>query len=201
MSPPWRWLGRADYESVLAEQLALRERVWAGEPGALLLCEHPPVFTLGRSATMANVLDPGDVPIVRIERGGEVTYHGPGQLMVYPVVRIKTVVAFLEAVAGAIAATCEAMGVDGTAWRCKPAGVWRGDAKLAACGIHVSRGVSVHGFAVDVDTPLDMWRRIRPCGLSTPTISMASVRGRALAVADVAAEAGPRIARALEGLG
>jgi lipoyl(octanoyl) transferase len=201
VSPPWRWLGRADYESVLSEQLALRERVWAGEPGEVLLCEHPPVFTLGRSATMANVLAPGDVPVVRIERGGEVTYHGPGQLMVYPVVRITSVVAFLEAVAGAIAATCHAMGVDGAAWRAKPAGVWRGDAKLAACGIHVARGVSVHGFAVDVDTPVEMWRRIRPCGLSTPTISMASARGQAVAVADVAAEAGPRIARALEGLG
>src|SRR4249920_3699767 len=98
MTLPTSWLGRASYEVVLADQLALRERVWAGEPGRVLLCEHPPVITLGRSADRANVLAAGDVPVVQIERGGDVTYHGPGQLMVYPIVRVKSVVAFLATV-------------------------------------------------------------------------------------------------------
>ena len=140
---------------MLADQLATRERVWAGEPGVVFLCEHPPVITLGRSATPANILDAGDVPVERIERGGEVTYHGPGQLMIYPVIRVTRVVELLARVAGAIAETCAALGAPGAAWRRDPAGVWLGERKLAACGIHVARGVSVHGFALNVDNLLD----------------------------------------------
>jgi lipoyl(octanoyl) transferase len=193
----WRWLGRAAFRPVLDEQLAIRERVWAGEPGVVLLCEHPPVITLGRSATVANILAAGDLPIERIERGGEVTYHGPGQLMVYPVVRLVSVVAFLERVAAAIADTCAALGAPGAAWRRDPAGVWLDGKKLAACGIHVARGVSVHGFALDVATPPEAWRAIRPCGLDVPQISLARARGAAITVEDVANELGPRIARAV----
>ena len=193
----WQWLGRADYRRVLAEQLATRERVWAGAPGVVLLCEHPAVITLGRSATEANILDAGDVPIERIERGGEVTYHGPGQLMIYPVVRLRSVVGFLEAVATAIIATCGALGVPGAAWRRDPAGIWLGDHKLAACGIHVARGVSVHGFALNVATPPEAWRSIRACGLGVPQISLADALGAPLAVARVADELGPRVVAAL----
>ena len=194
--PAWHWLGRADYRRVLADQLALRERVWAGGEGAVLLCEHPPTITLGRSATPANILDAGDVPVVRIERGGEVTYHGPGQLMVYAVVRIRSVVEYLERVAGALAEACAAVGVAGAAWRRDPAGLWRDDAKLAACGIHVSRGVPVHGWALDVATPPEAWARIRPCGLDTPTLSIARAGGSAT-VERMAIEVGPRVAAAL----
>src|SRR6188508_1872066 len=112
-----RWLGRADYSDVLAMQLAERERVWAGAPGTIFLCEHPPVITLGRSANTANVLAAGDTPVVQIERGGDVTYHGPGQLMVYPVVRLKQgVVDFLERVATALAEACADLGVSGAAF-------------------------------------------------------------------------------------
>ena len=111
----WYWLGRAPYRRVLADQLAARERVWAGGEGVVLLCEHPPVFTLGRSATTANILDAGDIPVERIERGGEVTYHGPGQLMIYAIVRIKSVVEFLERVATAIIDGCAQLGVTGVA--------------------------------------------------------------------------------------
>jgi lipoyl(octanoyl) transferase len=172
---PWQWLGRAELRRVLAQQLAARERVWAGEPGVVLLCEHPPVITLGRSATPANILDAGDVPIERI------------------------VVAFLEAVATAIAQACAALGVPGAAWRRDPAGVWLDGKKLAACGIHVARGVSVHGFALDVDTPAQAWRAIRPCGLEVPQISLARALGAAVAVEQVAHEVGPRVARAVSG--
>jgi len=193
----WHWLGRAPYRRVLADQLAARERVWGGGDGVVYLCEHPPVITLGRSATTANILDAGDIPIERIERGGEVTYHGPGQLMVYPIVRIRSVVEFLESVALAIADACAALGVTGVGWRRDPAGVWRGDAKLAACGIHVARGVSVHGYAIDVDTPAAAWRRIRPCGLSCPQISVTGALGRSITVEQFAVEVGPRVVAAL----
>jgi lipoyl(octanoyl) transferase len=192
----WHWLGRADYRRVLADQLAARERVWAGGDGVVLLCEHPPVFTLGRSATTANILDPGDIPIERIERGGEVTYHGPGQLMIYAIVKLRSVVEFLERVAGAIVEGCAELGVDRAAWQRDPAGVWRDGAKLAACGIHVARGVPVHGFALNVDTPAAMWRRIRPCGLDTPQLSIANVVG-SVEVTRAAIAVGPRVAAAL----
>ena len=197
MTTAWQWLGRAEFRRVLADQLALRERVWAGEPGAVLLCEHPPVITLGRSASTANILAAGDIPVERIERGGEVTYHGPGQLMVYPVVRLRSVVGFLERVAAAIAETCAALGAPGAAWRRDPAGVWLDGKKLAACGIHVARGVSVHGFALNVDTPPAAWRAIRPCGLDVPQISLVGARGAPITVAEVARELGPRIAQAV----
>jgi len=196
----WHWLGRAGYRRVLADQHAARERVWAGADGVVLLCEHPPVITLGRSANRANVLDARgvDVDIVQIERGGDVTYHGPGQLMIYPVVRLRRgVVDFLERVAGAIADAAAALGAPGAAWRRDPAGVWVGDAKLAACGIHVARGVSVHGFALDVATPREAWARINPCGLGAPLVSLAALRRAPIGVADVAVEVGPRVVTAL----
>ena len=196
----WHWLGSAPYQRVLADQLAARERVWAGAPGVVYLCEHPPVITLGRSATPANVIAAGDVPVVRIERGGEVTYHGPGQLMIYAIVRITSVVGFLERVAGAIVDACAAVGVAGAAWQRDPAGVWRDGAKLAACGIHIARQVPVHGFALDVATPREAWRRIKPCGLDLPQISIARALERPISVEQVAIEVGPRVVAALSAL-
>jgi lipoyl(octanoyl) transferase len=196
--PAWQWLGSAaPYRRVLADQLAARERVWSGGDGVVYLCEHAPVITLGRSATLDNIVDAGEVPIERIERGGEVTYHGPGQLMVYPIVRIKSVVAFLEAIAGAIIESCSVLGVTGTEWRRDPAGVWRGEAKLAACGIHVARGVSIHGWAVNVDTPAAAWARIKPCGLEVPQVSVAGAAQRAITVEQFAIELAPRVVAAL----
>jgi lipoyl(octanoyl) transferase len=198
----WQWLGRAEYRAVLTEQHALRERVWAGGEAAVVLCEHPPVITLGRSANRANVLAAEDVAIEQIERGGDVTYHGPGQLMVYPVVRVKHgVVDFLSRVAGALAAACAALGVPGAEFRRDPAGLWLGNAKLAACGIHIARGVSIHGYALDVATPVEAWRRIRPCGLCVAQISLSAAlaaRERPpVTVEQLALEAGPRVVDAL----
>jgi lipoyl(octanoyl) transferase len=197
-----RWLGRADYRRVLDDQLAERERVWAGAPGTIFLCEHPPVITLGRSADASNILAPGDVAIERIERGGDVTYHGPGQLMVYPVVQVKTrIVDFLGRVAAALADACAALGAPGAEFHCDPAGIYYGHNKVGACGIHVARGVSVHGFALDVATPPEAWRMIRPCGLSLPQTSVArelEARGlAAVSVERVADAAGPRVLQAL----
>src|SRR5262249_46294216 len=119
------------------------------------------------------------------------------QLMVYPVVRLRSVVGFLERVAAAIAETCAALGAPGAAWQRNPAGVWLDGKKLAACGIHVAHGVSVHGFALDVDTPPEAWRRIRRCGLEVPQISLVRARGGPITVEAVAAELGPRVALAV----
>lgn len=204
----WHWLGRADYRRALADQHAARARVWDGADGVVYLCEHPPTITLGRSADRANILvgpeelAAANVRVEQIERGGDVTYHGPGQLMVYPIVRLRRgVVDFLAHVATAIADACGALGVPGAAWRRDPAGVWLGDAKLAACGIHVARGVSVHGFALDVATPREAWRRIRPCGLSAPQVSLATRLETRISVEDAAVEVGPRVVAALASCG
>jgi lipoyl(octanoyl) transferase len=121
---------------------------------------------------------------------------------VYPVIRVKQgVVDFLSRVAGALAAACAALGAPGAEFRRDPAGVWLGEAKLAACGIHIARGVSVHGFALNVCTPSNAWQRIRPCGLCAAQISLAdALAARGLppaSVEQVGAEAGPRLVSAL----
>ena len=207
-----RWLGRVAHADAVAEQEARRDRVLAGEAGAqaVLLCEHDPVITLGRNAARANVLASeaalaaAGVTVAQASRGGDVTYHGPGQLMIYPVVRVRSAIALLEAIAGALAEVAAALGVDGAAWRRDPAGLWVDDRKLAACGIHLRRGVAVHGWAMNVDTPAAAWRWIVPCGLAAapPPISIAEARaarglGPAPTVADVAAIAAPIVSACL----
>jgi lipoyl(octanoyl) transferase len=142
------------------------------------------------------------VTIAPVSRGGDVTYHGPGQLMVYPVVRVRSVVAFLERVAVAIAAECAAVGVEGARFERDPAGLWLGPAKLAACGLHLARGVAIHGWAWNVATPAEAWQAIVPCGLAVPQVSLAEAcAARGLPppppLAELAARLGPRVAAAL----
>jgi len=206
----WHWLGRVAHAPAVAEQEARRDRILAGDEdaAAVLLCEHDPVVTLGRSADAGHVLAPAaelaarGVEVSPASRGGDVTYHGPGQLMVYAVVRVSGVVPFLETVAGVLAGVAADLGVPGAAWRRDPAGLWVGGRKLAACGLHLRRGVVVHGWAFNVATPPDMWRLIVPCGLSAAPTSLADERAaRGLPppppVAEVAALAGPRLVQAL----
>jgi lipoyl(octanoyl) transferase len=198
----WHWLGRVGYQRALLTQRQWRDQVTQGHSvGAVLLLEHPPVITLGRSATDDNVvvsrheLDTAGISVERIERGGDVTYHGPGQLMIYCIVRIPGVVVFLEAVASTIVDTLSVWGINAQ-WRRDPAGVWVGDAKVAACGIHVSRSVVTHGFALNVATPPAAWKPIRPCGLSSPVISVEQALAGSTCsptVEDAAIELGPRL--------
>jgi lipoyl(octanoyl) transferase len=207
----WAWLGRVEHGPAVAALEARRERVLAGDAdaAAVLLCEHPPVITLGKSADRGHVVATGDalraagVDVVQTSRGGDVTYHGPGQLMIYPVVRLRGgVVAFITTIAEVLAEIAAELGVPGAVCRRDPAGLWLGDAKLAACGLHIRRGVAIHGFALNVATPPAMWQLIVPCGLPTPVTSLAAERAaRGLPppppVAEVAAIVGPRLVRAL----
>jgi lipoate-protein ligase B len=206
--PRWDWLGRAAYPRVWAEQLALRERVIAGDSaGALLLCEHPPTLTLGRAANVGNILASPEalaragVAVHAIERGGDVTYHGPGQLMIYPVVRVRSVLGLLALVADQLAACCARYGVAGVEFRAAPAGLWLGPYKLAACGLHVRRGVVVHGWAFNIATPAAAWQVLRPCGGDAPQLSLHAARAErglpAPALAAVVADLAPRLAAAL----
>ena len=204
----WVWLGRVGYQAAVEEMEARRGRILGGEASAagVLLCEHDPVITLGRSADASHVLASpatlaaGGVELARSSRGGDVTYHGPGQLMVYPVVPLREgVVAYLETVAGVLAEVAGELGAPGAGFRRAPAGLWLGDRKLAACGIHIRRQVAIHGFALDVDTPAEAWRLIVPCGLrGAPVISIRTAADRPVPpVAEVAARVGPRLCAAL----
>lgn len=206
----WRWLGRVAHADAVALQEAHRQAILAGDADAavVLLCEHPPVITLGQSADRGHVLiDDAEaarrgVTITKASRGGDVTYHGPGQLMIYPVMRVRSVVAFLAEVAGALAAACAALGVDGARFERDPAGLWLGDAKLAACGLHLARGVAIHGWAWNVATPPAAWSAIVPCGLAVPQVSLAEAcAARGLPppppLDELAARLGPQLAVAL----
>ncbi len=176
-----RQLGLVGYEDAVALQLAERAKVQAGESdGVLLLLEHPAVYTLGRRS------EPSDLPmgeawyraqgidIVRTDRGGKLTYHGPGQLVGYPIVRIASVPDHVCAIETAIKAALAEQGIEGEHGPTHPhAGVWVGERKIAAIGIHVSRGVSMHGFAVNVDNDLQPFEWAVACGL--PDTRMTSV--------------------------
>ena len=202
---PWTWLGRVSYAAGTELQERRREQLLAGDEAAacLLLLEHDPVITLGRGANADNILASEQelarrgVQVVRTSRGGDVTYHGPGQLMVYPVVKLTGVVAYLEALAGALAALAAELGVPGARWRRDPAGLWLGDAKLAACGIHVRRGVAVHGWAFNVATPPDPWSLIVPCGLRQVRVTSIADHTEPPSVEQVARRAAPHLLTAL----
>jgi lipoate-protein ligase B len=177
-------LGAVDYR----DAHALQERVRAARqadaiPDTLLLLEHPPVYTRGRRSE-AGELGMGEdwyrargIDIVDVDRGGKVTYHGPGQLVGYPIMRVDDVIAYLRTMEQAIVnALAEAgvpargRGAEGKEYT----GVWVEDRKIASIGVHLSRGVSTHGFAVNVDNDLAPFGWVVPCGL--PDVTMTSVQ-------------------------
>ena len=168
-------LGTLEYRQALALQEGLRAARQADEvPDVLLTLEHYPVYTRGRRSA------PGELPmgeewyrlqgfeIVDTDRGGKVTYHGPGQLVGYPIVRVDDVVAYVRALERALVA---ALAQEGIAARARPedgpdfTGVWVEDRKIASIGVHVARGVTTHGFAVNVENDLQPFSWIVPCGL------------------------------------
>ena len=172
-----RELGRVEYREALALQERLRAERQAGAiDDVLLLLEHDPVFTRGRRSEPGEVPLAGDIPVVDVNRGGKVTYHGPGQLVGYPIARVDDVVAFVRAMERAIIEALAAEGIDARS-RCAEGpdytGVWVEDRKIASIGVHIQRGVTTHGFAVNVDGDLEPWQRIVPCGL--PGVRMTSV--------------------------
>ena len=174
------WLGRVDYRDALDLQHRLvAERADRSIPDQLLLLEHPPVLTLGRSSDPAHIraddrtLAARGIEVVRVERGGEVTYHGPGQLVAYPIValadRAVMIKPFVRALEAAMIATCAWFGVSAArrdghpgCW-CEPDGVE--PRKIGALGLRVERGISYHGVALNVTTDLAAFELIDPCGM------------------------------------
>jgi lipoyl(octanoyl) transferase len=180
-----RELGRTDYGTALELQRQLiAERQQGLIPDQLLLLEHPHVITLGRNGKAANllasdeVLSRAGIAFYPTDRGGDVTYHGPGQLVGYPIIDLREwqrdVGAYVRAVEQAIIDTLADYGI--SAGRIpKLTGVWVGDSKIAAIGVHISRWVTSHGFALNVSTDLSYFQYIVPCGLSKPVTSMAAL--------------------------
>jgi lipoyl(octanoyl) transferase len=172
-------LGTVEYGAAMAMQERVRDRRQAGEiPDALLLLDHPPVYTRGRRSDSAELPMGEDwyraqgIDVVPTDRGGKVTYHGPGQLVGYPIVAITDVLAYLRTMEAAIIAALGAAGVAAEV-REGLTGVWTGDRKIASIGVHVSRGVTTHGFAINVENDLQPFSWVVPCGLDG--VSMTSV--------------------------
>ena len=168
-------LGTVEYREAVALQERLRERVQAGElPDLLLLLEHPPVYTTGRRSEPGELPVGGDIEVVETDRGGKLTYHGPGQLVGYPIMYVPNVRAFVETMERALVAAIRAAGVDARVRAGREyTGVWVEDRKIASIGIHVSRRVSMHGFAINVDTDLAPFGDVIACGL--PDVRMTSL--------------------------
>jgi lipoyl(octanoyl) transferase len=189
-------LGVVPYRDALALQHEVRAGRQAGErEDTLLLLEHPPVYTRGRRT------GPGELPMgeawylaqgietVDVDRGGKVTYHGPGQLVGYPIARVSDVVAFVRSLEAALIAVLGELGLPART-RCAEGpdftGVWVEDRKIASIGVHVQKGVTTHGFALNVDLDLQPFEWVVPCGLSE--VRMTSVTkelGRRVTVEEV----------------
>jgi len=176
-------LGRVPYEEGLEIQERLRSRVQDGElDEVMLLLEHEPVYTLGRRSGVED-LPLGEewcraqgIDVVKTRRGGKLTYHGPGQLVGYPIMRVGDVPAFVARMEGVIVDALAEAGVqarprsaEGREWT----GVWVDERKIASIGVHISRGVSAHGFAVNVTNDLAPFTWVVACGL--PSVSMTSL--------------------------
>ena len=176
-------LGTVEYRAAAALQEELRARVTAQDLSELLLLlEHPPVYTLGRRS------DPADLPfgpdfwrargvdVLQTPRGGKVTYHAPGQLVGYPIMRVTDIPAYIRTMEEAIVA---ALAEEGIAARGRDhegpqfTGVWVEDRKIASIGVHISRGVSSHGFAINVDNDVEPFHQVTACGL--PGVRMTSI--------------------------
>ena len=177
-------LGVRSYREVWELQHRLHERAREGrDPDTWIVVEHPPVVTLGRQAKRENLLFSEEalarrgIDLVEIERGGDVTYHGPGQLVVYPIRRLqrfREVVPLVRSLEGAVIETCARFGVSAQRWS-DHAGVWIGRNQICAIGLAIQRMVSLHGIAFNVSTDLDYDRLIVPCGLPDRGVTSLSV--------------------------
>ena len=165
--PIVRHLGRVDYEPTWKRMQAFTETRDADQADELWFLEHPPVFTLGLNGSREHLLAPGDIPVVQVDRGGQVTYHGPGQLVVYPLLDlgrsglgVRPLVCALER---AVIRCVAAYGITAVGNRDAP-GVYVDGRKLASIGLRIRRNCSYHGLALNVDMDLEPFHRINPCG-------------------------------------
>jgi lipoyl(octanoyl) transferase len=199
-SPLIRYLGLAPYEPVWRamqkftdeRQDATRDEVW--------FVEHPPVFTLGLNAKREHLLAPGDIPVVQIDRGGQVTYHGPGQLMIYPLLNLKRlklgVRDLVVALENAVIAYAAEVGITAAGSRQAP-GVYVEGAKLASVGLRIRRGACYHGMALNVSLDPQPFERINVCGYKDLRVTRLADHGVSAGVESVAQDLLPHLLRQL----
>jgi lipoyl(octanoyl) transferase len=200
-------LGTESYRDAWARQLALVEARQKGEaPDTLLVVEHEHVFTLGRRReSESNVLEAGDVEVIGIERGGDVTYHGPGQVVCYPIVLLedkeRDLHKYLRNLEEAVIATCTTFGIDANREPGKT-GVWMttplGRKKLCSMGIACRKWVTFHGLALNVTTDLAYFRRINPCGFESSVMTSMAEQLGAIDVAEVKRVLAAELGRVLD---
>lgn len=192
-SPPvLRRLGLAHYVATWRAMQRFTDARGPSTPDEIWLLEHPPVYTLGMAARREHVLAPGDIPVVSTDRGGQVTYHGPGQLVIYPLLDVRrlglTVRGLVTALESTVIEYAAELGVHARARREAP-GVYVGDRKLASVGLRIRRGASYHGLALNVSLDLEPFSRIDPCGYA------------GLEMTQLAALAGPlTVGQAMDGI-
>jgi lipoyl(octanoyl) transferase len=189
--PVARHLGKVEYEPTWRRMQAFTESRGAADPDELWFLEHPPVFTLGLNGRREHLLAPGDIPVVQVDRGGQVTYHGPGQLVVYPLLDlgrsglgVRSLVCALER---AVIRCVAAYGIEAIGSREAP-GVYVGGRKLASIGLRIRRNCSYHGLALNVAMDLEPFGRINPCGFEGLELTQLSALGVAHSMDRVAAD-------------
>ncbi len=190
--PVIRRLGVVEYRPTWGAMQRFTDGRDAQTPDEIWLLEHPPVFTLGMAGRLEHVLSPGDIPVVRTDRGGQVTYHGPGQLVIYPLLDLRRsslgVRDLVTALERAVIGYAAELGIEAQSRRDAP-GVYVGGRKLASVGLRIRRGASYHGVALNVSMDLEPFGRIDPCGYA------------GLEMTQLAALAGPiSIDRAMRGI-
>ena len=200
-------LGLVDYMNTWNYQRELVNAIAEEtKPNTLLLLEHPSVYTAGRM-TKSDERPVDGTPVIDVDRGGKITWHGQGQLVGYPIVKLKNrndVVGFVREIEKALIEVCADFGI-ATEQYCDRSGVWirdaQGDRKIAAIGIRVSKGVTMHGFALNVNPDMSAFSKIVPCGIPDADVtSMATELGRAIDIAEVTPSVEKRIIKALEGV-
>lgn len=180
-SPVFRSLGRVDFEPTWRRMQAFTDERTDETPDEIWILEHPPVFTLGLNGKREHVLAAGDIPVIDIDRGGQVTYHGPGQLVVYPLVNLRRqklgVRELVEALENAVVDTLADFNIDARSKRDAPGVYTPGGEKIASLGIRVRRGCTYHGLAFNVNMDLEPFQRINPCGYEGLTMTQVADLG------------------------
>jgi lipoyl(octanoyl) transferase len=200
MNAVLRWLGCVDYEPTWRAMQALTDARDGETPDEIWFLEHVAVFTQGLNGRAKHLLAPGDIPVVGIDRGGKVTYHGPGQLVVYAQIDLRRrgigVRELVVALENAVIALAACHGIEASGRREAP-GVYVGARKLASLGLRVRRGCSYHGLALNVDMDLEPFRRINPCGVAGLAMTRLADHGVAADTHEIARELAPLLCDAL----
>jgi len=171
----YKWLGRQTYEPVWHRLQARADAVALGDDKEIILsCEHEPIYTTGQRGVDNRLGDHLPAPVIQSDRGGEMTFHGPGQLMLYPIINLRLrdlgVKAYVHLLEQSCIELLKSLGVDAER-RCGFPGVWTREGKVAALGVRVTRGVAYHGMALNVDVDPSWFAAINPCGLQSGVVS------------------------------